>query len=156
MRKNRRYIACNILFMRTDADNKRTVAACAEQLSGFVCAQYTQSIAAFEHALHIVQRLPHISFIKSGEQMGYDLGICFGNESDTLLLQHFTQAAMVFNNTVVYDNDSAGCILMGMRISVTRCTVRCPARMADAADSRQYTHQAFHTVLTAVRQICGW
>src|SRR4029077_8098072 len=66
-----------------------------------------------------------------------DLGVGFGDKLVTFLLQLFLELEIVFDNSVVDDDDLAGAIAMRVGVFLGRPAMGGPARVADAVRAFQ-------------------
>ena len=72
-------------------------------------------------------------FIQNAQQLSDDFCVCLGAEMDIILvLELFLQLHVILDNSVMNNGDTAILIDMRMRIGICRCTVCCPAGVADS------------------------
>ena len=74
-------------------------------------------------------------FVEQLNEIGDDLRIRLRGEGLALVLQHFLQLLIVFNDTVVHHHNLAACGGVGMAVGVGRGAVGCPAGVPDADDA---------------------
>src|ERR1700716_1657821 len=65
-------------------------------------------------------------------KMRHDLGIGFGDKLMAFLLQLFFQLEIVFDNSVMYNDDLAGAVAMRVSVFFSGTAVSGPARVTDA------------------------
>ncbi len=101
--------------------------------------QAVRSLEPGQGLLHGLERLAG-PFQLAGDQVGDDLGIGLALEDETLRLEFPPQHRVVFDHPIVHDRDSvtiATAAQVRMGIAIGGRSVRCPARMADPASTRQ-------------------
>ena len=132
MANNRRNIGRNEVFPFAQADDQRIVFFGGDELVRLVGAQEDQGVGPVDPADYFLDRAQEIPVVLIRHQVGYHFRIRIGREPMAFFQQIFLQFQIVFNDTVVDDDEAPRFITMGMGVPVRRPAVRRPAGMADA------------------------
>ncbi len=116
----------------SEADHERADLANRHDLARFPHRHDDECIGAFG-ALY---RAPHgrgeVVLIFLRDQVGQDFGVGLRCEDRPAGLQLLAQGLEVLDDPVVHNHELAGGIDVGMRIEITRFTVRCPTGVPDS------------------------
>ena len=108
------------------------------QFFRMVAENNSQCIRSF-HTVHYFRDGPErIPIIIVVQKMSDDLSICLRDKVVSLFFQFFLQFQIIFNNSVVNNNDTFICIKMWMRIDIGRSPMSGPARMPDSKGSGKF------------------
>ena len=116
-----------------EADDDGAILARDRNLARMIDMHDGQAVGALQNLRRACESVDQIAVIVLLDEMGDDLGIRLALEDVALGFEEIAQLHEVLDYAVMHDGNLARAIRVRMRVRLGRATVRCPARVTDAA-----------------------